>query len=146
VKLVLASDHGGFEMKEDLKQFLLASAHEVMDVGTHSLDSVDYPDFGRQAAGVVARGDAQAAILVCSTGVGMCIVANKTKGVRAALVTDPYVAAQSRRHVDANCLVLGGQVLGKGLAREIVRVWLETPFEGGRHARRLEKIRELEND
>lgn len=146
MKLVLACDHGGYEMKEDLKQFLQGSAHEIIDVGTYGPESVDYPDFGRRAAELVARGEAEAAILVCSTGIGMCVVANKTRGVRAALVTDVYVAAQSRRHIDANCLVLGGQIIGKGLAREIVRVWLETPFEGGRHARRIEKIRELEHD
>lgn len=146
MKLALASDHAGYELKEDIKQFLAGSGHEVVDVGTHGPDSVDYPDFGRQAAKLVAEGQVQAAILVCSTGVGMCVVANKIKGVRAALVSDVYVAAQSRRHVDANCLVLGGQVTGKGLAHEIVKVWLETSFEGGRHARRIEKIRELEHD
>jgi ribose 5-phosphate isomerase B len=146
LKLALASDHAGYELKEDLKQFLQGSAHEVVDVGTYGLDSVDYPDFGRKAAKLVAGGEAQAAILVCGTGVGMCIVANKTRGVRAALVSDVYTAAQSRRHTDTNCLVLGGQMIGKGLAMEIVRVWLETAFEGGRHARRIEKIRELDYD
>lgn len=146
MKIALASDHAGYELKEDIKRFLQESAHEVIDVGTFDKEPVDYPDFGRPAANLVARGEVQVGILVCGTGVGMCVVANKTKGVRAVLVSDVYVAAQSRRHVNANCLVLGGQVIGKGLAREIVRVWLETPFDGGRHARRIEKIRELEYD
>jgi len=146
VRLVLASDHAGYELKEYLGRFLEESGHEVIDVGTHTDESVDYPDFGRKAAELVSQGQVEAGILVCGTGVGMCVVANKIKGVRAALVTDVFVAAQSKRHVDTNCLVLGGQVTGKGLAREIVRVWLETPFEGGRHARRLQKIRELEHD
>jgi ribose 5-phosphate isomerase B len=146
LKLALASDHAGYELKEEIKKFLQGSAYEVIDVGTHGLESVDYPDFGRKAAKLVAEGSAQAGILVCGTGVGMCVVANKIKGVRAVLVSDVYVAAQSRRHVDTNCLVLGGQIIGKGLACEIVKVWLETSFEGGRHARRIEKIRELEHD
>jgi ribose 5-phosphate isomerase B len=146
LKIVLASDHAGFELKEDIKRFLRTSEHEVIDAGTYDQESVDYPDFGRKAAELVASGEANSCILVCGTGVGMCVVANKTKGVRAVLVSDVYTAAQSRRHVDTNCLVLGGQVTGKGLAREIVRVWLETPFEGGRHTRRIEKIRELEDD
>lgn len=146
MKLALASDHAGYELKEDIKQFLQETRHEVVDVGTYGTESVDYPDFGQQAAKLLSGGEVQAAILVCSTGVGMCVVANKIKGVRAALVSDVYVAAQSRRHVDANCLVLAGQMIGKGIAREIVKIWLDTPFDGGRHARRVEKIRELEHD
>lgn len=146
MKLALASDHAGYELKEEIKRFLQGSAHEVIDVGTYTQESVDYPDFGRKAAKLVAEGGVHAGILVCGTGVGMCVVANKVKGVRAVLASDVYVAAQSRRHVDTNCLVLGGQVIGKGLACEIVRVWLETPFEGGRHSRRIEQIRELEHD
>lgn len=146
MKLVIASDHAGYELKEEIRKYLEGSAHEVIDVGTYGPESVDYPAFGQKAAKLVAEGSVQAGILVCGTGVGMCIVANKVKGVRAVLVSDVYVAAQSRRHVDTNCLVLGGQVIGRGLAREIVRVWLETPFEGGRHSRRIEQIRELEHD
>jgi ribose 5-phosphate isomerase B len=125
---------------------MLAADHEVIDVGTENTDSVDYPDYAVKVATLVANGEADRGILICSTGVGMCITANKVRGVRAALVFDLYTAMQSRRHVDANVLTLGAQVTGKGLASEIVKTWLHTGFEGGRHERRIEKIRRVEND
>lgn len=107
---------------------------------------MDYPDFGIEAATLVGRGEADRGVLVCGTGIGMSIVVNKVKGVRAALIDDLYSAIQSRKHLDANILVLGGRVTGRDLAAEITRVWLDTPFEGGRHSKRLEKIEKYEKD
>ena len=145
MKIVIGSDHAGYELKLYLGEMLLGQ-HQVVDIGTDGPDSVDYPDYAVKAARLVASGDAERGILVCGTGIGMSIAANKICGVRAALAFDPYTAKQSRRHVDANVLALGALVTGKGLAAEIVRAWLETPFEGGRHERRIEKIRRLEDD
>ncbi len=146
MKIALGSDHGGFELKDHLKQVLLAGGHELIDVGTDGPESVDYPDYAIKVARLVTEGSAERGILMCSTGIGMSITANKVRGVRAALAFDLLAAQQSRRHVDANILALGAQITGKGLAAEIVRVWLETPFEGGRHQRRIDKIGRLEND
>lgn len=143
-KLVLASDHAGFELKEDIKAFLRELGYEVEDVGTYNSESVDYPDFSLKAAEKVAQGEAPRGILFCGTGIGDSIVANKVPGIRAALCYDTYTAQLSRAHNDANILVLPGWVVGKVLAKEIVRVWLETSFSGGRHSRRLEKIQAIE--
>ncbi|HEX2965295.1 MAG TPA: ribose 5-phosphate isomerase B, partial [Syntrophorhabdaceae bacterium] len=121
-------------------QVLAGRNEQVNDVGTHGTESVDYADYGFRVAQLVSTGEADKGILVCGTGEGMNIVANKVKGVRAALVFDLYTAAQSRRHLDANVLVLGGRITGKGLAEEIVKIWLDTPFEGGRHQKRIDKI------
>jgi ribose 5-phosphate isomerase B len=144
MRIVLASDHGGLTLKEEIKQYLVEGGHEVTDVGAHTEESVDYPDFGKFAAEIVAGGEADRGILVCGTGIGMSIAANKVKGVRAALCTDPYMAEMARRHNDANILALGGRVVGPGLAVSIVRLFLETPFDGGRHQRRIDKITDLE--
>lgn len=146
MKLVIGSDHAGFELKEQIKAFLEEKGFTVTDVGADSPVSVDYPDFGIRAATLVARGEADRGVLICGTGVGMSIVANKVPGIRASLVYDLYSAIQSRKHLDANILVLGGRVTGKDLATEITRVWLETPFEGGRHQKRIEKIESYEKD
>ncbi len=140
----LASDHGGFGLKEDVKVFLKSTGADPVDLGSFDETSVDYPDFGIQVAEKVSRGELERGILVCGTGIGMSVVANKFPGVRAALANELYSARCSREHNDANILVLGGRVVGPGLAREIVKVWLETPFSGGRHQRRLEKITALE--
>ena len=145
MKIAIGSDHAGYELKEHLKAFL-GQDHEILDLGTESTDSVDYPDYAKKVAMVVAGGKVDRGILLCSTGIGMSVAANKVKGVRAALVFDLYTAMQSRRHLDANILVLGAQVTGRGLALEIARTWMETLFEGGRHVRRIEKIRSLEDD
>lgn len=142
----LACDHGGFELKEDLKAFLKSMGTEPMDMGTFNEDSVDYPDFGILVAERISRGELERGILICGTGIGMSIVANKFKGVRAALANDLYSSRFSREHTDANILVIGGRIIGKDLAREIVRVWLETPFSGGRHKRRLDKIEAIEKE
>ncbi len=145
MKIAIGSDHAGFDLKEQVKGSL-AGLHEVTDVGTDSTDSVDYPDFALSVARLVAEGKVERGILLCGTGIGMSVAANKVKGIRAALAFDLYTAMQARRHLDANILVLGAGVTGRALALEIVAKWLETPFEGGRHARRIEKIRRLEDD
>ncbi len=146
MKVVVGSDHAGFELKEQLKAVLVEKGYTVIDVGTESPASVDYPDFGIKAATLVGRGEADRGVLVCGTGIGMSVIANKVKGVRAALISDLYTAIQSRKHLDANILVLGGRVIGKDLAAEITRVWLDTPFEAGRHKKRIEKIEQYEKD
>ncbi len=146
MRLGLASDHGGFELKEELKGYLLSLGEEPVDLGTFSADSVDYPDFGILLAEKVSRGELERGVLVCGTGIGMSIVANKFPRIRAALVNDLYSSRFSREHNDSNILVLGGRVLGTGLAKEIVRTWLETPFAGGRHQHRLDIIERLERE
>ncbi len=140
----LASDHGGFGLKEDLRALLKSMGVDSVDLGSFDETSVDYPDFGIQVAEKISRGELERGILICGTGIGMSVVANKFPGVRAALANELYSARCSREHNDANILVLGGRVVGPGLAREIVKIWLETPFSGGRHQRRLEKITALE--
>jgi ribose 5-phosphate isomerase B len=144
MKIALASDHAGFELKEYVKGIIEKEGCSFIDLGTHTEDSVDYSDFGFKAAEIVSTGEADRGILICGTGMGMNIVANKVKGIRASLVQDLYTAVQSRKHLDANVLVLGARVIGKGIAEEIVKVWLGTPFEGGRHERRVQKIKQWE--
>jgi ribose 5-phosphate isomerase B len=143
VPVVIGSDHAAVPLKEAVKRHLQSRGITVHDVGTHGPDSVDYPDFGIQVAEAVSTGRFSRGILLCGTGLGMSMVANKFPAVRAALCTDLFAAAMSRRHNDANVLVLGGRVTGEGLALEIVRVWLETPFDGGRHQARLNKFDRL---
>jgi ribose 5-phosphate isomerase B len=145
MKLAVGSDHAGFELKEYVKNLLKELGHACRDEGTDTEASVDYPDFGLKVAKLVSDGTVDRGILVCGTGVGMSVVANKVKGVRAVLAQDLYTAMQGRRHLDSNILVLGGRVIGKGLAEEIVKVWLDTPFEGGRHEARIDKIKEWED-
>ncbi len=146
MKIAIGSDHAGFELKEYVAEILRKRGDTVVDAGPSTPDPVDYPEFGLRVASLVAKGEVDSAILVCGTGVGMSMVANKVKGVRAALAHDLYTAVQSRKHLDANILVLGGRVTGKGLAEEIVQAWLSTPFEGGRHQRRVEQITAWEKD
>ncbi len=141
---IIGSDHGGLELKEAIKGFLRERAVEVLDAGTMNNDSVDYPDFGEKVARAVSTGQAERGILICGTGIGMSIVANKFPGVRAALVWDEFTARMSREHNDANILVMGGRVLTPEQARNLVGTWLDASFEGGRHAKRLEKIANLE--
>jgi ribose 5-phosphate isomerase B len=146
MQIGLACDHGGFELKEELKALLKSRGAEPIDMGTFNKDAVDYPDFGILVAEKISRGELEKGILICGTGIGMSIVANKFPGVRAALVNDLYSSRFSREHTDANILVIGGRIVGKDLAKEIVKVWLDTPFAGGRHKRRLEKIETLERE
>jgi len=142
--ILIASDHGGLELKATLRDALKQRGLEVRDLGTDNHDSVDYPDFGEKVASAISRGTADKGILICGTGIGMSIVANKFPGVRAALVTDEFMAQMAKEHNNANILVLGGRVLSSEAALKMVALWLDTPFEAGRHQRRLEKIASLE--
>lgn len=144
--IAIGSDHGGFELKEAIKSLLVDRAVIVQDLGTDNGDSVDYPDFAEKVARKVSSGEADKGILVCGTGIGMSIVANKFPGVRAALATDTYMAKMAKQHNNANILVLGGRVIDKNEAREMVEIWMDTEFEGGRHQVRLEKIKDLEKE
>lgn len=144
MKIAIAADHGGYILKEHLKKVLDDMGLSYKDFGTDSERSVDYPDYGIQVAEGVARGEYDRGILICGTGLGMSIVANKVPGIRCAVVHDCFSAKATRQHNDTNVLAMGGRVVGPGLAEEIVRLWLTTEFEGGRHARRLDKIRQME--
>ena len=143
-RLVIGSDHAGFELKEEVKSLLVRMKIEVTDVGTADAEAVDYPDFGCQVAERVSSGEFPAGILLCGAGVGMTIVANKFPGIRAALCLDTYTAEMSRRHNDANVLILAGRRTDSATMAQIVKIWLSTEFEGGRHQRRLDKIRAIE--
>lgn len=146
MKIVLACDHGGFELKEAVKAHLEKKGYEVNDIGVHDTKSVDYPDYGKKAAEMVAGGIAEKGIVICGTGIGISIAANKVKGARCALCTNEYMARMSRMHNDANMLALGNRVIGQGAALDIVDVWLSSGFEGGRHANRVNKLMEIENN
>jgi len=145
-KIAIASDHAGRELKDDLREFLSSSGVEVVDMGVDNDDSVDYPDYGIPVAESVSKGKIDRGILVCGTGIGMSILANKFRGVRAALVNDVFTARMSKEHNNANILVIGGRIVGKGLAREMVKAWMEATFEGGRHQKRLDKIAAVESE
>jgi ribose 5-phosphate isomerase B len=138
--IVIGADHAAYDLKDTVKAFLVEMGIAVHDVGTHGKDSVDYPDFGIMVASMVSKGKFKRGILLCGTGIGMSMVANKFPYVRAALCNDIFSAVMSRRHNNANILVLGGRIIGDILALEIVRTWIETPFEGGRHQARIDKI------
>ncbi|HZP90079.1 MAG TPA: ribose 5-phosphate isomerase B [Actinomycetota bacterium] len=144
MKIALGADHAGFELKEVLAAFLRSEGHEVLDLGTHSTDPVDYPPVCADVARAVAGGVAHAGILLGGSGQGEQITANKVRGIRAALCNDLYTARLSREHNDANVLTMGARIVAPTLATEIVRMWLGTPFEGGRHLRRIEQIAQIE--
>ncbi|MCX6357667.1 MAG: ribose 5-phosphate isomerase B [Candidatus Aureabacteria bacterium] len=144
MKIAIASDHGGYELKESITRHLKLSGHEVADFGTSGTRSVDYPYYGAQAARAVARGECERGIVICKSGIGMSIVANKIRGVRAALCLDEEMAALSRRHNDANVLVLAGSRTSPQQGEGIVDLWLVTPCEGGRHGRRVAMIEDIE--
>jgi ribose 5-phosphate isomerase B len=146
MRIAVGADHGGVELKDVLVAELRARGTSVIDVGTASTTSVDYPDFGRAVGEQVSQGAAEVGILVCTSGIGMSIVANKFPGVRAALVRDVTGARLAREHNDANVLVLAGGTTDEVRARELLRVFLDTAFAGGRHQRRVDKIAELERD
>ncbi|WCK54356.1 ribose 5-phosphate isomerase B [Aneurinibacillus sp. Ricciae_BoGa-3] len=146
MKVALGADHGGVNLKEEIKKFLEAEGIEYEDFGCTCTDSVDYPDFALPVAEKVASGDFERGILICGTGIGMTIAANKVKGIRCALVHDCFSAKATREHNDSNILAMGERVIGPGLALEIVKIWLGTEFMGGRHQRRLEKIKMLEDN
>jgi ribose 5-phosphate isomerase B len=142
-RLGIGSDHAGFRLKESVKRWLVDRTYAVLDLGTHSEESCDYPDFAIALAEAMAAGEVSRGILICGTGVGMSIVANKFSHLRAAVCHDPTTARFSRAHNDANILTLGSRITGEMVALDIVNAWLHTPFEGGRHSRRLEKIERL---
>jgi ribose 5-phosphate isomerase B len=146
VRIALGGDHAGYLLKEDVKRFLVEEGHEVIDVGTDSEEPVDYPPFCAAAAREVVLGNAERAILFGGSGQGEQIAANKVHGIRAALCHDLFTARLSREHNDANVLTMGGRIVAPALAREIVRLWLSTGFDGGRHAHRVELIGEIERE
>lgn len=145
MRIALGADHAGFALKEDIRKALADLGLTVEDFGTGSTESVDYPDFAERVARGVAGGQFDRGILVCGTGIGMAITANKVPGIRAATVTDVEMARLSREHNDANVLAIGGRLLDRKRALEIVRTFLETPFAGDRHQRRIDKIKDLES-
>ncbi|SHM62426.1 ribose 5-phosphate isomerase B [Gracilibacillus kekensis] len=146
MKVILASDHGGINLSKEIISLLEELNIEYEDTGCNCEDSVDYPDYGIPAAERVANGEFDRGILICGTGIGMSIAANKVKGIRAALVHDVFSAKATREHNDSNMLTMGERVVGPGLAREIVQTWLGTDFQGGRHANRIGKVTDYESN
>ena len=140
----IASDHGGFSLKLDIVSHLNELGYQVKDMGPKNQKSVDYPDYGIRIAQVVTQNAGSRGILICGTGIGMSIVVNRFPGIRGTLCSDLYTAKLCREHNDSNILIMGGRIVGHGLAREIVSVWLKTPFDGGRHQKRLDKINQLD--
>ncbi|MGC9021930.1 MAG: ribose 5-phosphate isomerase B [Dissulfurimicrobium sp.] len=140
MKIAIGADHGGFDLKETLKDIIKGLGHEIKDIGCYSKEPVNYPEIGRMVVGLVASGMAERGILICGTGIGMSIMANRTRGIRAALCHEIYTARMSREHNDANILCMGGRVVGPAIAEEMVKCWLSTQFAGGRHACRLAMI------
>lgn len=146
MKVVIACDHGGFELKEIVKVHLIENGYSVMDVGTYSTDSVDYPDYGKKAGEMVSSKEVDRGIVICGTGIGISLAANKVSGIRCALCTNEYMAIMSRKHNNANMLALGNRVIGSGLAISIVDAWMSTEFEGGRHEVRVNKLMNIETN
>jgi len=144
MRIAIGSDHGGFEMKEDLKVYLKEQGHVVVDLGCPDTNAVDYPDVAVQVAVAVATGLVDNGIMVDGAGIGSCMVANKVPGCRAAMCYDLSTANNAKEHNDANLLTLGGGLLGKALARQVAKTFVDTPFAGGRHARRVDKIKALD--
>lgn len=145
MKVAIGSDHGGVNIKEEIKDLMKTLGIDFEDVGCACNDSVDYPDYALPVAEKVAKGEVDRGILICGTGIGMSIAANKVKGIRCALVHDLFSAKATREHNDSNVLAMGERVIGPGLAREIAQVWLESEYEGGRHEKRVAKITAIEN-
>ncbi|WP_027408030.1 ribose 5-phosphate isomerase B [Anoxybacillus tepidamans] len=146
MKVAIASDHGGMNIRQEIKKLMEEMGIEYIDLGCECEGSVDYPDYAVPVAEKVASGEVDRGILICGTGIGMSIAANKVKGVRCALVHDLYSARMTREHNDSNVLAMGERVIGPGLAREIAKVWLTTEFAGGRHANRVNKIEKYEQE
>ena len=142
MKIAIGADHAGFELKEEIKEFLKDKGYDVHDYGTYSEERADYPDYGHQVANSVASNDAEKGVLVCGSAIGMCMVANRHKGVRAAVLRDEFDAEMSRKHNDANIACIGGRVSDEMVACQLIEKFLKTEFEGGRHEARVEKIDE----
>lgn len=140
MKIAMACDHGGFELKENIKKFLEEQGIEVLDLGTNSEESVDYPEYGKACGEAVASGRADKGIVCCGTGIGISIAANKVKGVRCALCTDVHMAEMTKKHNNANIIAMGGRTTDLETAKAITRAWLDTEFEGGRHQRRIDML------
>lgn len=144
MKIAIGCDHGGWKLKEKIKEFLDYDGYDFEDYGTYNADSCDYPDYALPAAEAVARGEKEKGILICTTGIGMSICANKVPGVRAALCNDEVTARLSREHNNSNILVMGANSVSEEKVRSILRIWLKTEFLGGRHARRVDKVKNIE--
>jgi len=144
MKIAMGADHAGYLLKDRIRQYVTDRGHQVIDEGTNTSDSVDYPDYALKVAEDVAAGRAERGILVCGSGIGMAITANKVPGIRAANISNVYEAQVSREHNNLNVLTLGGRILDETDAAHIVQIWLDTPFSGGRHSGRVEKIHEIE--
>lgn len=144
MKIAIASDHGGYDYKQELIPYIESLGHQVLDLGCHGPASVDYPDYGISCAQAVARGEADRGVVICGTGIGISISANKVPGIRCALCTDPVMARLTREHNDANMLAMGAGIVGPMAAERIVDTFLSTEFEGGRHARRVGLITAME--
>lgn len=144
MKIAFGCDHGGYDLKEVVIEFLKSREIEVLDFGTNSTTSVDYPDYGRAVGEAVASKKADLGIVICGTGIGISLAANKVEGIRAAVVSDTFSARMARMHNNANVLAFGSRVVGKGLAIDLVKSWLDSSFEGGRHKRRVDKIMAIE--
>ncbi len=146
MKIVIASDHGGYQLKQAILRFLAEEKITFEDFGINSAEPADYPDYAVKVAKAVSSGEANAGILVCGTGLGMTITANKFKGVRAALITDTYLARMAKEHNNANVIALGGRMTDSTKAIRLLKIWLKTPFQGERHQKRLNKIQEIEKE
>ncbi|MDU3125163.1 ribose 5-phosphate isomerase B [Finegoldia magna] len=146
MKIAIAADHGGFELKDSMVEYIKSLGNEVVDLGTNSADSVDYPDYAKKVCEEIQQGDSDLGILICGTGIGMSLAANKFEGIRAACVSDVYSAKMSRNHNNANVLCIGARVIGDEVAKLIIKTFLENEFEAGRHQRRVDKIMAFEKE
>lgn len=146
MKVAIAADHGGFELKDSMVEYIKSLGNEVMDLGTNSADSVDYPDYAKKVCEEIQQGNSDLGILICGTGIGMSLAANKFEGIRAACVSDVYSAKMSRNHNNANVLCIGARVIGDEVAKLIIKTFLENEFEAGRHQRRVDKIMAFEKE
>lgn len=146
MKIAMGNDHSAVELKNIIKEFVESKGHEVLDLGTNTSESCDYPVYGEKVGRAVASGQADLGIAICGTGLGIAMAAGKVKGIRACVCSEPYTARMSRLHNNANVLAFGARVVGSELAKMITETWLETPFEGGRHGRRVDMIMEIEKN
>lgn len=146
MKIAIAADHGGFELKDSMVEYIKSLGNEVVDLGTNSADSVDYPDYAKKVCEEIQKGNSDLGILICGTGIGMSLAANKFEGIRAACVSDVYSAKMSRNHNNANVLCFGARVIGDEVSKLIIKTFLENEFEAGRHQRRVDKIMAFEKE
>lgn len=145
MRLAIGNDHAAYDMKLEIKEYLEGKGHEVTDFGTHSTESCNYPEYGEAVGRAVANGEADGGVLICGTGIGISISANKVKGVRAAVCSEPVSAALTKKHNNANVIAFGARIVGIEMAKAIVDAWLEAEYEGGRHQKRIDMMMEIEN-